>query len=101
MPPLITVFIAPDGALGYTPPHSTSMPEGSALTGWTRVISDAGGAPTVLGFQQRQIVGCPVGDEDDHVFQVFVAIDENVSIDGCLPFSTRTYTADRAVAWEY
>lgn len=77
------------------------MPEGSLVSGWIREISDAGGAPTVLAFQGRPIMGCPVGDFDEHVFQIFVAIDDGVSTDGCLAFSTRTYSVESAVAWEY
>ncbi|KAK3384891.1 hypothetical protein B0H63DRAFT_559612 [Podospora didyma] len=96
------VYIAPDGALGYTPPHSTFKPDGSVVTGWRREISDAGGAPTVLWNQAGgYFVACPVGDAKDDVYQIYLNSGDALSGAACVSFQMRTYTAAGAVAWEY
>lgn len=75
------------------------MPDGSIVTGWMRVISTSGGAPSVLSFEDNIIMGCLSEEED--VYQVFVAVDENVSMSKCVSFSVRTFTVPGIVAWEY
>ncbi|TAQ89301.1 hypothetical protein B7494_g2386 [Chlorociboria aeruginascens] len=45
------VYVGPDGALGYTLPHSVYMPNGSVTTGFLRFQSFAGGAPVPMTFQ--------------------------------------------------
>lgn len=100
--PLTTlpVYIAPDGALGYTTAHTDAKPEGSILTGWVREISNAGGAPITLANAGQSIMACPVADEDG-VYQIFVQVDNSVKSPPCIYFQARTYTATRAVAWQY
>jgi hypothetical protein len=74
------------------------MPDGSIITGWAREISDSGGAPTVLGYQGRLDLACPVAED---VYQIFVGLDGIELDDSCIMFSLRTYTAQGIVAWEY
>ncbi|KAK0636776.1 hypothetical protein B0T17DRAFT_89882 [Bombardia bombarda] len=95
------VYIAPDGALGYTPPHSTFKPDGSIVSGWVREISVAGGAPTVMGYNGRPILACPAGDGAVDVYQIYVKLAEADPKSGCISFQMRTYSAAGTVAWEY
>lgn len=44
-------------------------------------------------------MGCLSEEED--VYQVFVAVDENASTSKCVSFSVRTFTVPGIVAWEY
>jgi hypothetical protein len=75
------------------------MPEGSIVSGWTRATSVSGGPPTVLAFQRDIIMGCPI--KEDGAYQVFVAVNENVSTNSCVSFSVRTFPTPTIVAWEY
>ena len=101
----IAVYVGPDGAMGYTPPHSVYKPEGSISTGWTRQISIAGGAPVVLGLVDEDTgraypwVACPTTDKD--VFQIYVKLNEDLPLESCVPFQMQTYQTEQMVAWEY
>ncbi|KAK0713965.1 hypothetical protein B0T26DRAFT_622668, partial [Lasiosphaeria miniovina] len=93
------VYIAPDGAMGYTPPHSAFMPDGSVVSGWWREISVAGGAPTIVGNGQSSMMACPAAGQDG-VYQVFFGV-SRAQLTSCVSFQMRTYTASGVVAWEY
>ena len=92
----ITVYIAPDGALSYTVPHSAHTPEGSVLTGWSRMISDAHGGPVVLGNDRRPAMACR---KEEGVYQIYVKYLEDMP--DCVGLEVRTYGAGGIVAWEY
>jgi hypothetical protein len=96
----LIVYIAPDGALSYTAPHSAYKPDGSITTGFWRVISEAGGAPVVWGFHQGNTVACPVNGTSG-VYQIYISI--NGSHSGCAAFEGRSYTLypSTVSAWEY
>ncbi|KAF4631471.1 hypothetical protein G7Y89_g6668 [Cudoniella acicularis] len=95
------VFVAPNGALSYTPPHSTFAPTGSIFDGFDRFISNAGGGPTPLYFESNNFGACPVTGESG-VYQVFArAVASSETLGNCTVFEMRTYTADGVVAWEY
>ncbi len=100
-----SVYVAPDGALAYTAPHSASVPEGAVTTGWRRKISAAGGAPTILWLQTKDysppITACPAAGESG-VYQIFLKLNMTAPYNSsCIGFEFRTYRAGGGVAWEY
>ncbi|KAH6663191.1 hypothetical protein B0J14DRAFT_609528 [Halenospora varia] len=94
------VFVTPEGAIGYTPAHSTFKPTGSVLDGWDRFQSEAGGAPVPMNFQSNSFLACPVNATESGVYQVFA---RSLRTDGtdCTLFQWRTYTASGVDAWQY
>ncbi|KAI1360453.1 hypothetical protein F5Y08DRAFT_317364 [Xylaria arbuscula] len=94
------VYVEANGALAYTKAHSDTLPEGALTNGFSRAISDAGGAPTILGFeyqdQYKNWLLCPV-DGSDEVYQIFLG-PYNAE---CVPVEMRTYTSSGPNAWEY
>ncbi|KAI1208380.1 uncharacterized protein F4807DRAFT_461708 [Annulohypoxylon truncatum] len=93
------VYIAADGSLSYTVPHSGALPEGAVATGWSREQSQAFGAPTILANSDQSWTICPVseGEPRERTYQVFVG----VGGEGCLNTGVRTYTSSGPDAWEY
>ena len=85
--------MAPDGAMGYTLPHSVYKPEGSIVSGWRREISIAGGAPVVLslevGNSTRRWVACPA---EKNIYQVYVKITDDHPFENCVPFRSEEHT---------
>ncbi|KAI1383085.1 uncharacterized protein F4822DRAFT_440768 [Hypoxylon trugodes] len=65
------VYVAPDGALSYTTPHSAALPEGAITTGFHRYRSETFGAPIMLSFAGKSIVACPSPESKD-VYQIYV-----------------------------
>ncbi|CAG8960736.1 hypothetical protein HYFRA_00002272 [Hymenoscyphus fraxineus] len=97
------VYVAPSGALGYTPPHTTSKPEGSIVDGFLRYQSQAGGAPIPLSFQDRAFKACPVANEEG-VFQIYAQSvgnpEDGSHEDECVYVQLRTYPGS-INAWQY
>ncbi|KAI1450541.1 hypothetical protein F5Y02DRAFT_117842 [Annulohypoxylon stygium] len=93
------VYIAADGSLSYTVPHSGALPEGANATGWRREMSESFGAPIVLGNNNQFWAICPVteGEPRERTYQVFVGLGG----EGCLNTGVRTYTSSGPDAWEY
>ncbi|KAI0817830.1 hypothetical protein GGR55DRAFT_673659 [Xylaria sp. FL0064] len=89
-------YVEAGGALAYTKAHSAALPDGALTTGFQRVISDAGGAPTVLSFTGKNWLLCPVDGSED-VYQIFLG----AYTADCLPFQMRTYSPAELNAWEY
>ncbi len=93
------VYIAPDGALSYTVPHSAYMPNGSVTTGFQRYTSPAGGAPVIWGIEGRAWYMCPLSsNETKPVYQIYLI---SGGREGCLGIEMRTYGHANLVAWEY
>ncbi|KAH6660284.1 hypothetical protein BKA67DRAFT_653478 [Truncatella angustata] len=97
------IYVAADGALGYTGPHSAAVPDGAITTGFWRERSEAWGAPVNLGMTSRSWQLCPIGDTPqgrNGTFQIYL-VDETK--DGCYGVAMRTYTGSGAGgnAWEY
>ncbi|KAI1775030.1 hypothetical protein F4818DRAFT_417574 [Hypoxylon cercidicola] len=95
------VYIAPDGALSYTQPHSAFMPNGSVVTGFSRTRSESFGAPVILGMLGHSWLICPVGEGEpqEKTYQLFILADSQK--EGCYLTSVRTYTSSGLDAWEY
>ncbi|KAI2621497.1 hypothetical protein GGS26DRAFT_266140 [Hypomontagnella submonticulosa] len=93
------VYVAADGSLSYTIPHSGALPEGANATGFARERSESFGAPVVLGNSNRLWSICPVseGAPRERTYQVFVGQGK----EGCLLTGVRTYTSSGPDAWEY
>ncbi|CAG8980666.1 hypothetical protein HYALB_00012994 [Hymenoscyphus albidus] len=92
------VYVTPSGALGYTPPHTTSKPDGSLVDGFLRYQSQTGGAPIPLSFQDRAFKACPVANEEG-VFQIYSQAVGNPE-DECVYVQLRTYPGSLH-AWQY
>ncbi|KAI1807213.1 hypothetical protein F4811DRAFT_567063 [Daldinia bambusicola] len=94
------VYIAKDGSLSYTIPHSGALPEGAVTTGFERSISLSGGAPVVLSHSGQFWLMCPVseGEPRERTYQIYVGH----GTQNCLNTGVRTYTASGGPdAWEY
>ncbi|OTB12730.1 hypothetical protein K445DRAFT_305017 [Daldinia sp. EC12] len=93
------VYIAEDGSLSYTIPHSGAMPDGAVATGFYREISESFGAPVVLGHSSQFWLMCPVseGEPRERTYQIYVG----KGTENCLNTGVRTYTATGPDAWEY
>ncbi|KAI8958704.1 hypothetical protein F5Y11DRAFT_351243 [Daldinia sp. FL1419] len=93
------VYIAEDGSLSYTIPHSGALPEGAIATGFQRERSESFGAPVVLGHDNQFWLICPVseGEPRERTYQVYV----DHGPEDCLNTGVRTYTGSEPDAWEY
>jgi len=80
----MAVYVAPDGTLSYTPPHSASKPEGSIVDGWTKTEGDDLGTLTF----KNGLVACPVGENKPR--QVLAQLPGLTLSPDCLGFSTLT-----------
>lgn len=92
----LLVYIEANGALAYTKAHSAALPDGAVVNGFGRGISDAGGAPTILWFNEKNWLLCPVAGSEG-VYQVFLG---PYTAD-CLPVQMRTYGQTSGDAWEF
>ncbi|KAI0012655.1 hypothetical protein F4779DRAFT_567473 [Xylariaceae sp. FL0662B] len=94
------VYIAPDGSLSYTVPHSAQMPEGSITTGFSRSRSEAFGAPVNLGNSDKFWYICPIGDGEprEKTYQLYIGHTEG---EDCHVTQVRTYQSSGPDAWEY
>ncbi|KAF2477855.1 uncharacterized protein BDR25DRAFT_4618 [Lindgomyces ingoldianus] len=91
------VYIAPDGTMSYTAPHSAYKPEGSVVDGWSRSpVNDQFGYLTFSG----GLVACPV-DANNKPWQVYGQIASVTLSPQCLGFSALTINGTEAGAWEY
>ncbi|KAI2607104.1 uncharacterized protein GGS25DRAFT_319008 [Hypoxylon fragiforme] len=93
------VYVAADGSLSYTVPHSGALPEGASATGFQRERSESFGAPVTLSQAGKAWLMCPVseGEPRERTYQIFV---DHTDLEDCLYSGMRTYT-DEGDAWEY
>ncbi|KAI0385298.1 hypothetical protein F5Y04DRAFT_291960 [Hypomontagnella monticulosa] len=93
------VYVAEDGSLSYTVPHSGAIPPGANVTGFSRSRSEAFGGPVEL-FGPGYFNICPFGEGEprEKPYQVFLGEHKR---DRCYWTVVRTYQADRVSAWEY
>ncbi|CAI6334643.1 unnamed protein product [Periconia digitata] len=89
------IYVAPDGALSYTQPHSVYKPEGSVVEGWSRTEGEALGQ---LSFSDG-LVACPT--VEGKPWQVYGQLPGLELSPDCLGFSAITVNTTGAVAWEY
>lgn len=97
------VYVASDGALQYTEPHSAALPEGAVTTGFQRPQSEVfPPSPIYLDISARAWAGCPVVDAHATgiTYQVY-SVDQGSPKTGCSYFQMRTYAAQGSSAWEY
>ncbi|OTA55462.1 hypothetical protein K449DRAFT_438684 [Hypoxylon sp. EC38] len=94
------VYVADDGSLSYTAPHSGALPPGSNATGFSRERSEAFGAPVNLYKANGYWYICPFGDGEprEKPYQLFVGPPGK---EGCYGTLVRTYHAEGISAWEY
>ncbi|OTA98737.1 hypothetical protein M426DRAFT_325764 [Hypoxylon sp. CI-4A] len=95
------VYIAADGSLSYSVPHSAALPEGAVTTGFLRSRSEAFGAP--VGLANNENGGwriCPVGEGEPREipYQIYAGKTE---VEGCYSTEIRTYTTEGTTTWEY
>jgi len=87
------IYVAPDGTLSYTQPHSAYVPIGSVRDGWSRTESEQFGT---LNYKDG-LVACPTNEEGQG-YQVFSGA---FSKDGCLGFNALTVNGTAPGAWQY
>jgi hypothetical protein len=80
----MAVYVAPDGALSYTTPHSVYKPEGSVVDGWTKTEGENLGTLTF----KDGLIACPVGENKPR--QVFGQLPGLTFSPDCLGFSALT-----------
>lgn len=81
------VYVAPDGSLSYTQPHSAYIPEGSTIEGWSRVNGDASNSLGSLSFSGG-LIACPKAEGKP--WQVYGQVEGFVAAKECLGFSAIT-----------
>ncbi|KAI1412529.1 hypothetical protein F5Y13DRAFT_190125 [Hypoxylon sp. FL1857] len=94
------VYIAEDGSLSYTEPHSGALPHGANATGFSRQRSESFGAPVNLYTTNGYWYICPFGEGEprEKPYQLYVGPPER---EGCYGTMVRTYQAEGISAWEY
>ncbi|ORX92628.1 hypothetical protein BCR34DRAFT_629481 [Clohesyomyces aquaticus] len=90
------VYVAPDGSLSYTQPHSAYIPEGSVRVGWSREAQ----TDNVIGFLNfvSGLIACPVAGKP---WQVYGKLPGLTFDSACLGFNALTINGTEAGAWEY
>ncbi|KAF2115205.1 hypothetical protein BDV96DRAFT_612582 [Lophiotrema nucula] len=89
------IYVAADGTLSYTIPHSAYIPEGSVRDGWTKTEGENFGNLVFEG----GLVACPTGTNDG--YQVYGQIPNVTLSSDCLGFDALTVNATGPGAWEY
>ncbi|CAD0096214.1 unnamed protein product [Aureobasidium vineae] len=85
------VFVAADGSLGFTTPHSAYTGPGAISTGFS--IAQEG---QHIQFQGQDFFACPI---DDHYEVYAAAIAKNAT--ACTGFAFRVADSTAPAAWEY
>jgi hypothetical protein len=80
-----SVYVAPDGTLSYTAPHSAYKPEGSVVDGWTKTEGENFGN---LAFKNG-LIACPTKKEGEG-YQVFGQLPGLTFDKACLGFNALT-----------
>jgi len=88
------VYIAPDGTMSYTSPHSAYMPTGSIIDGWNKTEGTQFG---YLTFDEG-LVACPTTGQG---YQVYGQIANITFAPECLGFDALTSNTTLFGAWEY
>lgn len=83
---MVTVYVAPDGSLSYTAPHSAYIPEGSVRDGFSRTEGENFGN---LAFKSG-FIACPTNKPDGPGYQVFGQIAGLTFDEKCLGFNALT-----------
>lgn len=106
------IYVAPNGALGFTQAHSASYPPGSALQTFNATIGTINGVLgqfTFEGLGATGFLACPVNANGTGPYQVFADVkglsDKDVPggcKDECLGFDALTAPYNgTAAAWQY
>ncbi|KAF2197067.1 hypothetical protein GQ43DRAFT_403814 [Delitschia confertaspora ATCC 74209] len=90
------VYVAPDGSLSYTAPHSAYVPEGSIRDGWYKTEGDMFGN---LKFE-KGLIACPAAGQGNG-YQVFGQLAGLTFAPECLGFNALTVNQTGPGAWEY
>jgi hypothetical protein len=96
------VYVAADGALGYTIPHSGLIPDGAMTTPFKFTPAAAGQPIGHLEFNGNGFEACLLPNET-FIYQIYAAGVPGFSIEGCygIDFATVAITAEPTAAWEY
>jgi hypothetical protein len=94
---LLLVYVAPDGSVSYTMPHSVSKPEGSIVDGWSKIEGENGSLGS-LSFTNG-LIACPTTEGKPR--QVFAQLPGLTFSPDCLGFDALVSNATDAGAWEY
>lgn len=92
------VFIGPDGALGYTGPHSASVPEGSDRVGFTYTPQKTEGSVGTLN-HEAGFVACPEGGEG--AYRIYSGKNTVKDQSACVGVGLATSEWKGKSAWEY
>ncbi|OSS44243.1 hypothetical protein B5807_10981 [Epicoccum nigrum] len=92
------IYVAANGELSYTVPHSAAIPAGATVDQFSKTAPGANGLGT-LSFETG-FVACPVGG-DGQGYQVYGQNQGFEASSDCLGFSALTSAVDGAGAWEY
>lgn len=100
------LYVGPDGALGFTQAHSTSMPVGSTVGPFTYTPGSPIGHYTFDGWGASGFMACPDNAENPSSWQVFGALQNATvptgNVGDCLGFDASTSSYSGPVpAWQY
>jgi len=94
------VYITKTGRVGYTQPHSASMPAGSTTTGWIYrpKYFDFGSSKADQLSHRKGLVACEY--QNSGTYQLYVQV-PGFSKKGCLGFDFVAQNVTKPTAWEY
>ena len=102
------MYIRPNGALGYTQAHSSSIPTGSLVAGFTYTPGTNFGTFGINLPGAAGLLACPTGKNFSGPYQVFANIknlrDKDVpggKINKCLGFNALAGAYEGVGAWQY
>ena len=94
------MFVDLTGAVGYTAPHSASIPLGAIVTGFVYTPAGPGGSFGDFSFGGHGATGLLACPATGGSYQVFANI-ESFNETECLGFDSLTQPANSPSAWEY
>lgn len=96
------VYVETNGAIGFSQAHSSSIPEGSYVSGFTYTPSDTAGVPGRFNFNggpgSKGWTACP---QADGTYKIFARLEGLVFLPECNAFEPFANAYAGARAWQY
>ena len=92
-------FVAADGALTYTGPHSATIPAGASSTGFLYTAQAGDVRVGILKFNGQDWSACPESDAGE--YKIYATGNEGFAKTACITVVLGTASWNSGVAWEY
>ncbi|KAE8445167.1 hypothetical protein EG329_013664 [Mollisiaceae sp. DMI_Dod_QoI] len=94
------VYVEPNGALGFTTPHSNAIPSDSYTSPFQYTAQCSGGTVGKLTFEDKAFNACLVDGQED-VYQIFANAVAGQSQTDCIGIAIGTAEVSGPIAFEY